>query len=292
MENTGKVLFGAETTPQWFVAVGEQTVGPMTAGEVYDRIRAGELTWVHYVWRNGQADWVRACDSPTFQPAMPRAPKGKPASPPAPPRTPAAPAVPEVRNWFLYYNDTQFGPFSVQEVTRYLSTGKVHGRVHAWKDGMGGWVRLEEIGDFGEAVAEGKRLRQEREKARESFELDSGGEQAAAEKRKAPRFPLLARLLVADTSQVTVALCRDISVGGMQVLTDRIPGPVGTRLKLNVSPASSGASSKKKAAIAAFVAEGEIVRILEDGRGYSFRFKKLPEKSRQAIETYIRESEE
>jgi hypothetical protein len=67
----------------------------------------------------------------------------------------------------------------------------------------------------------------------------------------------------------------------MQVLTDQVPGPVGTKLKLNVSPAGKG----KK--LDAFIAEGEIVRILEDGRGYSFRFTQLAPAARKSIESYI-----
>ena len=79
-----------------------------------------------------------------------------------------------------------------------------------------------------------------------------------------------------------IAVCRDISIGGMQVLTDRVPGPVGSKLKLNVSP---GDPSKVKG----FVAEGEIVRVLEDGRGFSFRFRKITEEARRTIEKYITE---
>ncbi len=273
MENTGKVLFGNDTTPQWHVAVGEQTMGPMSTADVYDRIRSGELSWVHYVWKNGQAQWTRACDTPTFQVAMPQAPAKPPSGPPKPP------VVKEIRNWYLYYNDTQFGPFSAPEVQGSLEAGKLHGRVHAWKDGMGGWVRLEELAEFSHAAPQGSQ--------KPAFELATSDD-----KRKAPRFPLIARILVADDAQVSVAICRDISIGGMQVLTDRLPGPVGTRLKLNVSPASAKTSTGKKvrSTIEAFVAEGEVVRILEDGRGYSFRFNKLPEKSRKAIESYIQES--
>lgn len=300
MENTGKILFGQDTTPKWFVAMGDQSVGPMTAAEVYDKIRAGEITWVHFVWTEGQGQWSRICDTPTFQIAVPKAPTQRPAPPAAPAKKAPPPPVQEPRPWYLYYNDTQFGPFSSVEVDRYLRIGKINGRVHAWKDGMEGWARLEAIPEFQDAVGESGKARSgqavAREAAAQQFALDAPA--GAVEKRTDPRFPLVARLLVADAeaTSVTVALCRDISVGGMQVLTDRIPGPVGTHLKLNVSPAAGAAAKKagaKKTArvtIEPFVAEGEVVRILEDGRGYSFRFKKLSEKSRKAIEKYIHDT--
>ncbi len=300
MENTGKILFGQDTTPRWFVAVGEQSVGPMTSAEVYDKVRTGQISWVSFVWADGQAQWTRLCDTPVFQVAIPKAPQTKPSDPTthvnakkAPP-----PPQPEQRPWFLYYNDTQFGPFGAAEVDRYLRVGKLHGRVHAWKDGMDGWERLETLTDFREGVAASARARSTQPKiekgtAAREFDL-APAEAGPGDKREAPRFPMVARLLVANQATVTVAICRDISVGGMQVLTDKIPGPVGTHLKLNVSPAAGIPLKGKKApkaSIEPFVAEGDIVRILEDGRGYSFRFKKLPEKSRKTIEKYIRDSQ-
>lgn len=297
MENTGKILFGQDTTPRWFVSIGEQSVGPMTSAEVYDKVRTGEISWVHFVWSEGQAQWTRLCDTPAFQVAVPKAPTAKPTAPSSAKKAPPPPTQ-DSRPWFLFYNDSQFGPFSSAEVDRYLRVGKLHGRVHAWKDGMDGWVRLETISEFREAVAEAAQVRSSTpppEKGTAAREYDLAPAQATphSDKRGAPRFPLVARLLVANQASVSVAICRDISVGGMQVLTDRIPGPVGTHIKLNVSPAPVAPKGKKpKATIEPFVAEGDVVRILEDGRGYSFRFKKLSEKSRKAVEKYIRDNQQ
>ena len=75
-------------------------------------------------------------------------------------------------------------------------------------------------------------------------------------------------------------ICRDISVGGMQVLTDTLPGPVGTAVRLNVTPPSDSG-------LKAFVAEGTVVRILEDQRGFSFRFTSISEDAKSSIERYI-----
>jgi hypothetical protein len=102
------------------------------------------------------------------------------------------------------------------------------------------------------------------------------------EQRKAPRRPLVARLFLANDKLVVAAVCRDVSVGGMQVLTDRVPGEPGERLKMNISPA--GENGEK---VPPFVAEGVIVRVLEDGRGFSFRFERLANEAREALENYI-----
>lgn len=299
MENTSKVLF-EDDTPHWYIAMGSRWVGPLSAADVYQKVIAQEISWAHFVWRPGQADWKRICDVSTFQGAVPNVPNQglkeqvKEASRPtvrtaASAKPPKVKSSAEARIWFLYYNDSQFGPFSGDEISRYLRVGKIHGRVHVWKDGMGDWERLEEVDKFADDALEAKRVRAARKEAAGS-KAGKAAEKAAEkvnEQRKGPRRPLVAKILMADHQQLTVAVCRDISVGGMQVLTDRLPGEPGARIKMNVSPAS-GKSGKGSTTIQPFVAEGVIVRILEDGRGFSFRFDKLPEQSRKVIEDYIR----
>lgn len=90
--------------------------------------------------------------------------------------------------------------------------------------------------------------------------------------------------MMAADGRVFSGLCRDVSVGGMQCLTSELPGPVGTVLKLNISTPSGA-----KEGIDAFVAEGVIVRELEDGKGFSFRFEKLSPEGKKAIESYVSE---
>jgi hypothetical protein len=57
---------------------------------------------------------------------------------------------------------------------------------------------------------------------------------------------------------------------------------------MNVSPSGTG---KPVGMIEPFVAEGVIVRLLEDGRGFSFRFERLTDGARKTIETYIKSVE-
>ena len=328
MENTGGVLFEGENGPQWYIAQGDRWVGPLTASDVYEKIQSQEIGWAHFVWRDGQSDWMRICDVPVFQAAVPSkprmnvaaqkraetlaAPKSAGAAPAASRATEAAKAarsealqeggstgnapVADEKLWFLYYNDGQFGPFSFEEVNRFLRIGKIHGRVYAWRDGMGEWEKLERLVLFDEAVAESRKVRAALTANRPGGPVvDSTGfvERRATprvkEQRESPRRPLVAKILMADedSAQVSVAMCRDVSVGGMQVLTDRIPGGIGTKIRLNVSPAGEG-----KERIRPFVAQGVIVRILEDGRGFSFRFEKLRGDARRAIEDYVTAEQE
>jgi hypothetical protein len=295
MENTGKVLLEIDKVPQWYVAKGDHWVGPLTATEVYEKILSQEISWAHYVWKAGQADWKRICDLKTFQAAVPALPEKSvqtavkaaavPAQRKGPPPGPAKAATqkkeearPPEKSWFLFYSESQFGPFSEEEVSRFLRIGKIHGRVFAWCDGMADWERLEKISLFTVAVGESKKARKERRTGSEP-----SNKQERSEQRDTPRRPLVARILLADNREVNVAVCRDISIGGMQVLTDQVPGEVGTRLKMNVSPARG----ERNRSITPFVAEGIIVRILEDGRGFSFRFERLSNDAKQVIDEYI-----
>lgn len=298
MENTSQVLF-EDDRPQWFVAVGDQSVGPLKASEVYERVLAGDFSFTHYVWKPDLKEWIRICDCETFQVALPKKPSAHQLNhlmaPPMPavkkaerakPTPPSMPSLPEeeVANWFLFYNKAQTGPYTMDEVCRALKTGKVNPRVHAWQDGMKNWSRIEEIAAFKETVKgmSGKSGGQVRQK--ESADDEATMTQATQtltdfDMRHGPRKPIVARILLTNENTVITGMCRDISVGGMQVLTDKIPGPVGTKIKINVSPSDA-------AGMAPFVAEGEIIRHLEDGRGFSFRFKGLPKEALKAIENY------
>jgi hypothetical protein len=315
MENTSKVLF-EDDVPQWYLAVGNQKVGPLTASDVYQKVIAQEITWAHFVWSPGQSGWERICDIPTFQAAVPalpggsnppptvadvtgkskklgsdskskKIPSGRAGSAKKPPAS--VPNPDDEKIWYLHYNDSQFGPFSKEEVDRSLAAGKVNGRVHAWTDGMKGWDRLERIKGFkvpesAPPLPPSSKSSPKSAKDAKKSEADSFVQE---DLRTGIRSPMVAKILLASGDSVTTAICRDISVGGMQVLTDRIPGAVGARIKLNVTPATAPRAGTGKKDFEPFVAEGVIVRILEDGRGFSFRFEKLTDKAKRTIESYI-----
>jgi hypothetical protein len=264
MENTGKLFFDQDT-PQWFVAMGSKSEGPFSAADVMRKIEQGEITWAHYAWRAGLAAWKRICDIEAFQAAVPMPPPQdmiedlKPGTKGAKPSVrKAAPRAPEPKEWFLHMNDTQYGPVHREEIERLLHLGRVPAGALAWKDGMKDWSALSQIPEF-KGLAPASTAKK------------------SSEKRRATRQPLVAKVLISDDDSVALGVCRDISIGGMQVLTDRIPGKVGSKIRLNVSPTQPSKLSP-------FVATGVIVRILEDGRGFSFRFDLLNDAARKALE--------
>lgn len=102
------------------------------------------------------------------------------------------------------------------------------------------------------------------------------------DRRQFLRKPFVARMLYANNNEVFEGLCRDLSVGGMQVLMDHFPGATGEQISLNVHPENSEHH---------FVADGKVVRILEGRKGFSFRFINLSEEAKQSIENYIASEE-
>ena len=87
-----------------------------------------------------------------------------------------------------------------------------------------------------------------------------------------------ASIFVQQQNQVFEGICRDLSIGGMQVLLDGFPGKVAQNISINVHPDNSDHH---------FVASGEIVRILEGNQGFSFRFINLNSEAMDAIRSYI-----
>lgn len=258
--------FGGQTAQEWFISVGDKSVGPMSASEVYERVMAGELTWISYVWKEGMGDWQRLADVSTFQAAMPPKPAAKPSA--QPPTPPAAKKI-QPKVWFLYFNESQYGPYTEDEVLGMAGVGKINVETFAWKDGMSDWEKIATLGNFAGSFA-GKSA------------AAPAASASGAEKRAYSRKPVLAKTMIAEGEKLIIGMARDISIGGMQVLSEFVPSKVGSRLKLNISP-----PEPTNANFLPFVAEGVVVRIHDDRRGFSFRFDELSSSARQIIERLI-----
>ena len=274
MENTGSLLFD-NTNARYFLIVGGTDFGPLTAEEIFEKVEKNEAGLMDFIWRPGWTDFKRIADEKEFHVLLPKKPsldvigalqlkimeRSKAKIKDAPP------AAPTEVSYYLYFNKTQYGPFSTAELDRVISANKIDSGAFIWVPGWANWKPITEMSEFAARV---------KTESKESTKSKA----SRKDKRGSPRKPLVARLFVSNDADVIVAVCRDISVGGMQVLTDKVPGQVGAKIKLNVSP---GDSKNVKG----FVAEGEIVRVLEDGRGFAFRFVKISSDAKKVIEKYV-----
>ncbi len=268
MENTNTIQF-ADDQAEWFVSVGEKYRGPFKASEVYQKLQAKELSWIDYCYREKEGQWIRLADHATFKALQPEAPKPKPTmAPPPPPKQ----QVDETK-WFLFQNEAQTGPYPTAELIRLSTAGQILPAAFVWQENFSDWK------PFGE-VSELKSVPQP-PAAPAAPSVPQAPLDRRVEKRAFPRKPLMAQVYVTNHADLVTGMCRDISVGGMQVLTDTIPGQVGTAIRLNVTP-------PKDSGLKPFAAEAVVVRILEDQRGFSFRFTQISDDSKKAIESYIR----
>lgn len=262
MENTNTIHFPNDK-PEWFYAVGENYRGPFKGEEIYQKLQSKELSWIDYIYRETEGQWMRVADHPVFKSLQPAPPKPKPVAAPPPP--PAK--QPDIR-WFLFQNDTQTGPYNSLELIRLKSAGQIHINAFVWQDQFTEWKPFNDVAELkAPAPAAGSAPKPALAPAK-------------TDKRSTPRKPLVAQIYLTNQSDLVTGVCRDISVGGMQVLTDRVPGQVGTTIQLNVAP-------PKDSGLKPFVAEGVIVRILEDQRGFSFRFTQISNDAKKSIESYI-----
>src|SRR5690606_10280531 len=115
---------------------------------------SGEITWAHFVWKEGQKEWERICDIATFKAAVPPPPTQKPqARPPAPP----VQGKVQPKEWFLFANDSQTGPYTADEVKSMVAVGKIGAESFVWKDGMKDWEKISTVPELASAAAGGSK---------------------------------------------------------------------------------------------------------------------------------------
>ncbi len=285
MENTSSLLFDQKDEKYYFIE-GTQVVGPLTAQEIYENIQNNKLSLMHFIYEDSFSDFKRICEIKEFEMLNPEKPKVTDLQ--AVRKTIQSKKKSSVKVetpplYFVFFHKSQYGPFTNQELKHLFEAHKLDSTAYLWQTGWPNWKSVSEIEEFAKIasttpVQKTEKSSKESKPKKDKTKIVSN----RRERRTTPRKPLIARLFVSNNEDVVIAVCRDISIGGMQVLTDRIPGEIGTKIKLNVTPADS-----KK--VTGFIAEGEIVRKLEDGRGFSFRFTKLSSDAKKTIDSYTHE---
>ena len=156
--------------------------------------------------------------------------------------------------------EAEYGPFSLVQLRKAYDQKRINEKTYIFTPGMENWVFL---GDFD---------------LYEKITGDAPPEIDAAERRKAVRKPFIARMLFHNQSTVFEGICRDISIGGLQVLVSGFPAEVGEQVSMNVHPDNSDHC---------FTATGVVVRKLEGDTGFSLRFEGLGQEAQTAISSYI-----
>jgi hypothetical protein len=265
----------------WYYVEGSNNrIGPVDESEIFGHLNSGKLNGESYVWKKGFENWEKISNVPELQQAPIETQAADPSSLDSIPQindTPSAPTAPTF-SWENYDQsariftlkigvdrggeETEYGPFSYHQLSQAFGEKRINEKTYIFSSGMPSWTFLGDTPLYAQL---------------------SGSEPPVIEesdRRGHTRMPFIARLLFHDEKKVFEGICRDISIGGLQILVPDFPGIVGDTVQLNVHPDNSEAQ---------FVAQGKIVRLLEGGQGFSLRFFDLSEEAQGCIQDFINE---
>lgn len=268
-------------TENWYYVQKGNRHGPVAIEVIESMITNQELKSEDYVWKKGFDNWMKIKDVDRLKPKMAE-PKPKEVAP-APEVQAMPPEIasqPEKVFSFKDFNEDErvifirigndrgeapsdYGPFSVKQLKQLYKENRINGKTHVFTSGMKEWKLLADLPEYQTVFEELPPVIKE------------------SERRVTVRKPFIARLFIQNNKALYEGICRDISIGGMQVLIDNFKGHAGDRISINVHPENSEYH---------FTASGVVVRLLEGNSGFSFRFQGLSDEAKRSIEKYLQDN--
>jgi len=261
----------------WYYVQKGNRHGPVAIEVIESMIQNQDLKTEDFVWKKGFENWKKIKDVSELQVE----PKSAPPQMELPKATePVAAPVPkkEVRLkdhnpdeniiWIRVGNDrgtppTEYGPYSVNLMKRLFKENRINGKTEVFIKGSDDYKLLADLPEYQEIFEELPPVIKD------------------SERRQQARKPFIARLFIQNNKNLYEGICRDISIGGMQILLDDFKGNAGDKITINVHPENSEYH---------FTASGVVVRILEGNSGFSFRFQSLTDEAKRSIEKYVQEN--
>jgi hypothetical protein len=156
-----------------------------------------------------------------------------------------------------------YGPYTLKQLRQFYKENRINGKTFVLMTGMKDFKILADLPDYLELFQENPPVIKD------------------TDRRSSKRRPFVARLFVQNNKQVNEGICRDISIGGMQILMADFKGKTGDQISINAHPENTDYH---------FTASGVVVRVLEGNAGFSFRFDRLSDEAKNAIEKYIKQN--
>ena len=261
----------------WYYVQKGNRHGPVAIEVLEQMVKNQELKTDDYVWKKGFENWKKVKEVDELN----TAPTEAPAATPELPKFPDAPSKPEAKEINLKelgedekvifirigadrgVAATEYGPYSVNILKKLFKENRVNGKTEIFIKGSKDFKLLGDLPEYEEIFEEVPPVIQE------------------SDRRVTTRKPFIARLFIQNNKNLYEGICRDISIGGMQILIDDFQGHVGDKITINVHPENSEYH---------FTASGVVVRILEGHSGFSFRFQGLSDEAKRSVEKYLQDN--
>lgn len=258
---------------KWYYVQKGNRQGPVAIEVIEQMMTNQDLKSEDFVWKKGFENWKKIKDveelnrkdiSPIPEIALP------PEIKPAPQKEISLKDLaPDDRILYVRIgadrgeSTSDYGPFSVKQLKQLFKENRINGKTFAFIRGSKEWKILADFPEYQEIFEELPPVIKD------------------SDKRVALRKPFIARLFIQNNKSLYEGICRDISIGGMQILVDNFKGGAGDKITINVHPENSDYH---------FTAAGVVVRLLEGNSGFSFRFHALSDEAKRAIEKYVQEN--
>lgn len=259
----------------WYYAKGQEQIGPVSEDELSNLFSAGAIDGTSFVWRNGFENWenLSSVEELAHILATKSEQNGFESVPVMPPALKDVSAAPSEFPWDELEDNQQvitikighdrggsipeaeYGPFSIAQLKRAYAENRINEKTYAFTPGMDNWELLGDLPVFSRISPNAPKLTSE-------------------DRRHTVRKPITARIFFHDNSELYEGICRDVSIGGMQILVSNFPAGVGEEVTLNVHLDNQEES---------FSAVGVIVRLLHGNQGFSLRFSNLSGEAINAI---------
>lgn len=261
----------------WYYVQKGNRHGPVAVHVIEQMVRNQELKTEDYVWKKGFENWKKIKEVSELS----NEDSAAPAPAPELPKFPSAPSKPEAKEINLKelgpddkmifirigadrgVAATEYGPYSINILKKLFKENRINGKTEIFIKGSRDFRLLGDLPEYEEIFEEMPPVIQE------------------SDRRVTTRKPFIARLFIQNNKNLFEGICRDISIGGMQILIDEFQGNVGDKITINVHPENSDYH---------FTASGVVVRILDGQAGFSFRFQGLSDEAKRSIEKYLQEN--
>jgi len=266
----------------WYYVDGSERVGPVAKSEIEGLFEVGKLNTESYIWTKGYDNWKKISEVDEFSNLGSATEDDEEEITEV--ITPVEMKVeraevetdgsdfdfssidPDEKRITIKIgldrggNEAEYGPFSLNQLKQAFIEKRINAKTLIFTSGMKDWAFLADLPLYQELFEEMPPVIEE------------------TERRTTVRKPFIARMFFHDQHDVFEGVCRDISVGGLQILVSGFPGTVGDTVNLNVHPDNSDYC---------FVASGKIVRLLDGGQGFSLRFTDISDEAKNSISEYI-----